>query len=1585
MDVARQPPSQSYSVPNPDVSGFDRGNNSVLDFVDSPEFNYGLMAVSALGTAGSAAAGAMSAGVAAAGTAAAVSLGTFALVAGAGVVGGFLGNMAGAGLADLVYGTLGGGKKIATEGDTPARMGDPIAHINKNAGLWGAIVGAAAAVAIVAFTVATCGAGLLVLAAATAVAGFVGAGIASFASTAGQYGDNKGAIAEGSGNVFFEGKPVARVGDLVTCSDHPGASILAEGAKTVYANDRNIVRVGHRTTCDGNVNDGCKTIVETIETAFVHEVKDSRSPLLRWANVVVNLLPLPRSKKPSPDAPPQRPKPDSATTPNTAKPKTTSADGNNCPPTACTRVGEPVDVGSGDFFQEWPLLDLPGTLPLRLGRLYRSTANFSGAFGALWMDDWSQRLALADDRVTYHTPYGTALVFHTPDDDVQAVNLRERRYCLFGQRSHILRIYDRQTRTVLSFENAQDQRRHLSDIEDLNGNRIRFHYVGGALSSIEHSDGYALDVQSQSGRIVSVRMRGSTGTERELIRCSYDTDGRLATCDSYQFGKLFHRYDRNGRMIRWHDTAHTGADVEYDAQGRVIATGTDSGHYADRFEYDDENNCTRYYDAEGGCTQYFRNSEGLITRQIDPLGHEWLTEWDSNNLKLSQTDPLGRSVRYRYNDFGELTDVTHPDDSYQRCTYNSIGAVVSVSSSDGASASFQHDERGNLTGFVNALGQRTEYRLNERGQVLRQINPDGTQIRLDYDHQQRLKQLTRADGTRYQLDKDLFGRVLQTQNSLGHATRYEYANHANPRGSVKQVVMADGSTQQLSYDSERLPSSHRDGEGHTTHYQHGAFDLLESITYPAGNGLQLGYDKLTRLTSVTNGAGETYAYSYDAAGHLISETDYGGACTRYQYNAAGWLQTTRRPDGSQLHYDYEPLSGRLLGIHRQPATANEAAVDTLLDYDDKGRLARISHGENVLEYERDNFGRVVAEHSNGREVRWSYDDITGAPVGLAAGHQVQWAYDVNGVLAQLGIAGHAPLQIQRDALGRDVQHHSAAGFNLQQQFNPLNLLTKQTAGSTPTIDAWPQAPLAGMPDKHNIVQRTYHYDRAFNPVQIDDQRWGSSRYRYNANNQIAGMHLDATSQIPSLDESFEYDGALNLASRTLSNLPGVERHSVQQLAGRIVRQNGTTYRYDRLGRLVEKSEQPNGFRPQHWRYRWDADNRLIELTTPQGERWHYAYDGLGRRIRKLKVVPGGLPTKAHDQQSVDGQYGPDGDRDASITRPSEPGNRPPRGGRVRDGSGERTVVGEQYLWAFDQLIEAAPIYADGSVAYDQATQWAYAPGGLTPLAQKRAEKLWYIVSDHVGTPRELLDESGELAWSNSPKAWGQQRLWKRHVAANEDAMDCHIRFPGQYHDAESGLHYNRHRYYDPDSAQYLSPDPLGLGGGTRPQGYVDNPNAHVDPLGLATCPATAAPSSTDNVWHATTNPGAAHGVLSGIDPKFLNPNSRFGAAFYVAERPGTTLAELAHHGATPTTGIRFTLDRGAMNTLDLTNPSTAEAWNYGGGPISSTTQAIGQKARAQGFNTIRFYSERAPGSVNLAILDNFNEILKPAMVTPVIP
>ncbi|MFP2470843.1 RHS repeat-associated core domain-containing protein, partial [Pseudescherichia vulneris] len=84
---------------------------------------------------------------------------------------------------------------------------------------------------------------------------------------------------------------------------------------------------------------------------------------------------------------------------------------------------------------------------------------------------------------------------------------------------------------------------------------------------------------------------------------------------------------------------------------------------------------------------------------------------------------------------------------------------------------------------------------------------------------------------------------------------------------------------------------------------------------------------------------------------------------------------------------------------------------------------------------------------------------------------------------------------------------------------------------------------------------------------------------------------------------------------------------------------------------------------------------------------------------------------------------------------------------------------------------------------------------------------------------------------------GKAELWGQ-PANDEDRATCNLRFVGQYADAESGLHYNRFRYYDSETGQYLSPDPIGLAGGVNPYGYVHNPLSWVDPLGLMKCGLT---------------------------------------------------------------------------------------------------------------------------------------------------
>jgi RHS repeat-associated protein len=135
------------------------------------------------------------------------------------------------------------------------------------------------------------------------------------------------------------------------------------------------------------------------------------------------------------------------------------------------------------------------------------------------------------------------------------------------------------------------------------------------------------------------------------------------------------------------------------------------------------------------------------------------------------------------------------------------------------------------------------------------------------------------------------------------------------------------------------------------------------------------------------------------------------------------------------------------------------------------------------------------------------------------------------------------------------------------------------------------------------------------------------------------------------------------------------------------------------------------------------------------------------------------------------------------------------------------------------------------------------------------------------------------------------------------------------------------------------------------------------------------------LYNARTNADITQSVLTHIDPRRLDPNTRFGRALYLAERGETAVAEVAYHGSEATHLIRFQLNVNKARVLDFTDPAIASRWGYVGGNDYALSQAAAARARASGFNTIKYPSLRGPGS-NYAVLDDFDELLKAQMVTP---
>lgn len=1297
---------------------------------------------------------------------------------GGAMAGAWLAEKVGADEALLSLGQQFGLRRLSGPGKRAAHIEHQIAHSNA---FIGALAGLAAGLAV----------GVLVFVAAAAIIGtggmaapLVGMAVATGAGAVGGFVGTAvagagaksatlcGPISTGSPNVFFESKAAARVTDTAACTRDGGPPQIVEGSETIFINNLPMARIGHKLSCSAVVQEGCDTV-------FGDETTGQYGPIDADLSVAEQLL---------------------LSTLEVLGARSAVRQGGLLNSSSRRLMGEPVDIVTGDYADQRCDFEYPGILPLRLERVYPGKMRVEGALGPRWICNWSQRFVVDHEKGTalLEDEGGERLVFALGDAaQILSTHLKAPHYKLTGTRE-TLYLYDSRKQHTLVFVPGPHGVAALKAIEDRNGNRIDFHHdAAGQLRAIRHADGTVFRVENTpQGWLRTLTVEGD---DLPLVRYDYDEQGHLLRAMGAFTGEFHYRYTPEGWLSGWRDSGPTQVEIDYDTAGRVVGTRTGDGMFNDRFLYFPEQRLSRYVDATGAVRSFWYDTNGLVTVEEDPLGNRTLHQWDGLERLQRRFDEAERETRFAYDGDGRLIAETDWAGRTSTWSYDAWGALVAATTPDGGAATWKYDAHGNAVAWSQSDGTSGEASYDERGALLSERQSGSGLTTWDRDSAGRPLACHDPGGrvTRYVWDR--FGRLTETTDPAGRGTAFAYERGpANPRGDISRVLKPDGGEVRFAYDSEGLLAERVRDDGQTTRFVHGAFDTLRRVVDPLDATTQFSYDAAGRLDGLTNAANQQWRFRYDAAGRLEAQSDWAGREILYRRDALGRVVAKRMADGGEQHLEWDDRD-RIVRV-----TAGEDAIS--YRYDDADRLTGASTHRLVDGRDRmladvklrwDGQGRLAGEEQNGVAVTYRYD-AAGRCVGRTSpSGETALTFDETGLLQRYESNGHQ-LRFDYDASGLETLREAVSlgarnAFQLRQSYDPAGQLQEQRAGSVAVF-----APRSAALDRANFSRR-YDWDRAGRLVGVVDSTGDSARYRYDLRDQAVAVEGTGRS------ETYRYDALMNLAE----GLAGEHRY----WRDCVVEAGGNRFRYDARGRMVERTVATEGFRPRTWRYRWDGFDRLVALEGPGGERWRYIYDAFGRRVRKERVdTPGrdGIDYVWQGRALAESWERRGGDQD-------------------REGGGTPSLSVER---------------------------WHFTPDGVLPLAKEAVlvgtveidpaaiDSEWLpVVTDQIGTPRALFNAEGEQRWACDATLWGRARTARDLMrgrsgdeAASDGTASCALRFPGQWEDAESGLHYNLNRYYDPETGQYLSPDPIGLQGGIRTHAYVHDPIECFDPDGLAGCP-----------------------------------------------------------------------------------------------------------------------------------------------------
>ena len=327
-------------------------------------------------------------------------------------------------------------------------------------------------------------------------------------------------------------------------------------------------------------------------------------------------------------------------------------------------------------------------------------------------------------------------------------------------------------------------------------------------------------------------------------------------------------------------------------------------------------------------------------------------------------------------------------------------------------------------------------------------------------------------------------------------------------------------------------------------------------------------------------------------------------------------------------------------------------------------------------------------------------------------------------------------------------------------------------------------------------------------------------YDYDANNQLASVQIPNFGFITVNEYNWNRPAAMTLPGGSTREFTYDPLMRVESIIAKDPPQNSILdyqYTYDKMDNIVGKST-------EHGQYDYDYDDlyRLTTVDNPEIDDEGFTYDPVGNRLTSLDVVGDWGYNQNNELGSYDGvsfSY----DENGNTIQKNDNGtitdyvyNIENRLVEVTTNDPQPTTSSYYYdpfgrrLWKDVGGTKTHLLYADEGLVgeYDgtgaEIKTYGYRPGSTwttDPLFMKEGSEYYFYHNDHLGTPQKMTGISGNVVWSAKYSSFGE-------ATVEVETVENNLRFPGQYLDNETGLHYNWHRDYHPGVGRYIEGDPI---------------------------------------------------------------------------------------------------------------------------------------------------------------------------------